>query len=115
MHELSIASAILDAVRKEMEGRPGMRVRKVGLRIGAVSGVVPDSLSFGFEGLVRGTDLEPVVLEIESLPRRQRCPDCNLTFDVQDDSVACPRCARADTMFAGGDEMDLAYLELEEP
>jgi len=114
MHELSIASAILDAVRKELESRPGARVRKVGVRIGAVSGVVPDALSFGFECLVRGTDLEPLALEIESLPRRQRCPDCDLIFEVKDELAACPRCARPDTVFAGGDELDLAYLEVEE-
>ena len=29
--------------------------------------------------------------------------------------MACPRCAREETQFAGGDEMDLAYLEIEEP
>jgi len=114
MHELSIASEILDTVRKEMESRPGAHARKVGVRVGAVSGVVPDALSFGFEALVRGTDLEPLTLEIESLPRRQRCPDCDFVFEVKDESTACPRCAREDTVFVGGDELDLAYLEVEE-
>ncbi len=64
MHELSIASAILDAVRKEAEKRPGVHVSKVGVRIGALSGVEPEALSFGFGALVQGTDLDPLALRL---------------------------------------------------
>lgn len=115
MHELSIAEAILDAVRLEAEKHQGARVAKVGVRIGAVSGVEPEALRFGFSILLQGTDLESLELVIELLPRRQRCTACDFTFDVTEDSMACPRCARAETQFAGGDEMNLAYLEIEEP
>jgi hydrogenase nickel incorporation protein HypA/HybF len=114
MHELSIASAILDAVRKEAEKRPGAHVTKVGVRIGALSGVEPEALSFGFSVLVKGTDLDPLALEIEPVPRRQRCPACDFTFEVKEYNLACPRCGRIETQFAGGDELDMAYLEIEE-
>lgn len=114
MHELSIASAILDAVRSEAEKRPCAHVTKVAVRIGAVSGVEPEALSFGFTALVQGTDLEPLTLVIEPVPRRQRCPDCDFTFEVCEDSLACPRCGCIETQFAGGDELDMAYLEIEE-
>ena len=114
MHELSIADAILDAVRIEAEKRPGAHVTKVGVRIGALSGVEPEALSFGFTALVQGTDLEPLELVIELLPRRQRCPTCDFTFEVAEDILACPRCASGETLLAGGDELNLAYLEVEE-
>lgn len=115
MHELSIANSILDAVRGEAEKRPGAHVTKVGVRLGPLSGIEPEALSFGFDVLVQGSDLEPLALVIEPVPRRQRCPACDFTFEVTDDNLACPRCARADTKFAGGDELDMAYLEIEEP
>jgi len=114
MHELSIADAILEAVRKEAERRPGARVIKVGVRIGELAGVDPEALSFGFEALVRGTELEPLALHIESRPRRQRCPQCDSTFDVINDRLACPACGTSETVFVGGDELELAYLEVEE-
>ncbi len=114
MHELSIADAILDAVRIEAEKRPGAHVTKVGVRIGALSGVEPEALSFGFSALVQGTDLEPLELVIELVPRRQRCPACDFTFEVAEDSLGCPRCASAETLLAGGDELNLAYLEVED-
>lgn len=113
MHELSIANAILDAVRSEAAKRPGAHVTKVGVRIGALSGVVPDALSFGFECLARDTDLEPLALSIETVPRRQRCTQCDLTFDAPEGELACPRCGRPETQLAGGEELDIAYLEIE--
>jgi hydrogenase nickel incorporation protein HypA/HybF len=114
MHELGIASTILDAVRDEAEKHPGARVTKVGVRVGVLSGVEPEALSFGFTALVQGTDLEPLTLEIETVPRRQRCPACDLTFDAPEDELACPRCAKAETILAGGEELDLAYFEVED-
>ena len=115
MHELSIAEAILDAVRQEAEKHPGAHVAKVGVRIGALSGVEPEALSFGFSALVQGSDLEPLALQIESVPRRQRCPACDITFEVTEYILACPRCGLIETQFAGGDELHMAYLEIESP
>lgn len=114
MHELSIADSIIEAVRAEAAKHSGARAVKVGVRIGALAGVDPDALSFGFEALVRGTDLEPLTLGTEFVPRTQRCPKCELVFPVEDYSIKCPKCGELETVFAGGDELQIAYLELEE-
>jgi len=115
MHELSLANAILTAVRSEAAQRPGLCVRTVGVRVGELAGVDPDALSFCFEALVRGTDLEPLRLAIEPCPRRQRCSHCGHSFTVVDCSVACPACGELRTECIGGEELELAYLEVEEP
>ena len=65
MHEVGIASGILDAVRKETAMRPNARATKVGVRIGEMAGIDSESLSFCFEALVKGSDLEPLELAIE--------------------------------------------------
>jgi len=69
MHEMGIATSVIEAVRVEAARRPGARVTKVGLRIGEFSGVDRDSLSFCFEALVKDTDLESAVLAIEDAAR----------------------------------------------
>ena len=114
MHELGVANSILEAIRAEAQRRSGARIVKVGVRVGELSGVEPEALSFGFEALVRGGDLEPLALEIEFCPRRQRCPRCESTFAVPDYSLACPECGEVRTVCVSGDELELAYLELEE-
>jgi hydrogenase nickel incorporation protein HypA/HybF len=114
MHELSIANSVLDAVRAEIARRPGPRLLKVGLRVGELAGVDPEALSFGFQALVKGTEFEPATLEIESCPRRHRCRECGLEFTVRDYNTACPDCGASRTECISGDELELAYLELEE-
>lgn len=65
MHEMGIASSVLEAVHKEWHRYPGRRPAKVGLRIGEYAGVDRESLQFCFEAVVKGTELEPLELEIE--------------------------------------------------
>ena len=113
MHELSIASAILDTVRAEAESR-SVRVTKVGLRLGAISGVDPDALSFGFNALVGDTDLAPLELEIEPVAQRHFCPVCDDEFVVEAFTVLCPRCGTLAPHRMSGDEMEISWLEVEE-
>jgi len=84
------------------------------LRIGELAGVDPDALAFSFQALTGGTDWERLTLEIETCPRRHRCPSCGNTFRVADYRFACPACGAPRTECVGGDELDLAYVELEE-
>jgi hydrogenase nickel incorporation protein HypA/HybF len=114
MHELSIASAILDQLTAERERRAGVRIAGVGVRVGALSGVDPDALAFGFSVLVKDTAWEPLTLHIEFVKRRQQCPACNTSFIVQDWETACPNCAATNTATIAGDELDVAYIEVED-
>ena len=114
MHELSIANSILDAVRAEAARRPGARFLKVGVRVGELSGVEPDALSFSFEALVKDSDLELLTLEIERRPRTQRCPECGRVFRVHDFEIACPDCGEGRTRCVGGDELEMIYIEMED-
>ena len=87
MHELGIASSILDAVRAESVRYPGSRASKVGVRVGEYSGVDTESLRFCFEALVKGDNLEPLALDIEYCPAGEG---------------------------SRGDELILSYVEIEE-
>ena len=114
MHELSIANSILQAARAETQARNGMRLTKIGLRVGELAGVDPDALIFAFEALVKETDLEKCVLEIERIPRRQECPGCGERFVVRDSQTRCPTCRVANTILISGDELEFTHLEMEE-
>jgi hydrogenase nickel incorporation protein HypA/HybF len=115
MHELGIATNILETVRIEMARRDGARAVKVELRVGELSAVDRDSLRFCFEALVKGSDLEPLDLSIDWRPHAHRCQACETVFEVVDYHLVCPHCSSTETTFAGGDELEIAYLEIEEP
>lgn len=115
MHEVGIAASILESVEAEARRRPESRFAAVGVRIGELSNVDQDALSFAFEALTRKTLLEDLRLEVEWCPRRQKCLDCGEEFVPKDFGLSCPKCAGSKTSCIGGTELDIAYLELEEP
>jgi hydrogenase nickel incorporation protein HypA/HybF len=111
---MSIAAAVLDAVRAEAAQRPGARVTRAGLRIGELSGVEPESLRFCLETLVSGSDLDPLAIDLELCPWTRRCRACGAEFRVVEWNPACSACGSPGTEPAGGDQIELSYLELEE-
>lgn len=66
MHEMGIASSILDAVQKELKRYPGYRAAKVGVRIGQYAGVDRESLRFCFDSIVKDSPFAPLELGIET-------------------------------------------------
>jgi len=115
MHELAIASAILERAKAASNGNGGGRVLKIGLRIGEISGVEPDALTFGIEALSKGTPLEGVVLDVERPKRRQRCAACAAEFEPEGFATACPVCQHESSECIAGTELDVTFIELEDP
>jgi hydrogenase nickel incorporation protein HypA/HybF len=114
MHEMGIANSVLGAIRGEMRRYPGARPARVGLRIGEMAAIDQESLRFCFEALSSGTDLEGLQLEIELCPRRHRCKDCGNEFNVADYDFQCRMCGALSSECISGDELELAYMEIED-
>lgn len=114
MHEIGIAASVLDAVRAEMAQRPGSRARSVRLRIGELAGVDPESLRFGFDALVQDSDLDPLRIDVDYIARLQECLDCNRQFAADRYTLECPFCGSLRGRCIAGDELDIAFIEVEE-
>jgi len=111
---MGIAYSVLSAVQSEIGRRPGAVPSKVGVKIGEISALDPEALRFCFEAITRDTNMEGLQLEIEICPFRYRCQACGQEFAVVDYQTQCPRCASFHTECIGGEELDLAYLEVED-
>jgi hydrogenase nickel incorporation protein HypA/HybF len=114
MHEMGIANSVLESIRTEAQRFPGRHIYKVGVRIGELAGVDPEAMRFCFEALVRDTDLEPLALEIDYRPRRHECQTCGRSFVPRLEDLRCANCGGVDSRFIEGDELELAYLEVED-
>jgi len=114
MHEMGIANSVLEAVRTEMGLHPGTYPCKVGVRIGEMAAIDQDALRFCFEAMIQETDLASLELGIETCPLRYRCQVCGRDFVVRDYDSRCSQCASPETTYISGDELELAYLEVEE-
>jgi hydrogenase nickel incorporation protein HypA/HybF len=124
MHELSIASAIVDTALRHADER---RVTRVDVRVGALRQVVPDSLDFYFEIVARDTACESARLELELVQAWLRCPTCGHEWDPAPAPVAghealapvlpafrCPACEGAETEVVRGSELEVESIEITE-
>ena len=84
MHEMSIAQSLIDILREEMTRQRADVLKSVRLRIGEMSAIVPDSLSFCFEIAAKGSNMEGARLDMEIIPLRGICRDCGEEFHVQE-------------------------------
>jgi|SRR5271165_551651 len=114
MHEMGIANSILDGVASEVRRRPGSRPVKVGVRIGELAGIDPDALRFAFDALTLETELQGLELDIEYREPRSRCRDCSQEFVVRNFELQCPGCGGSNARVISGDELEFAYLEVED-
>ena len=113
MHELSIMQSALSQALDQARQAGAVRVHKIRLRIGALSGVVPDALEFAFEALTPGTLAEGAKLVIEPVPARFWCAKCTNEFQSDDMFAECPDCHALSGELRAGREMELASLEVD--
>jgi len=113
MHELSIMQSALNVALEQARQAGAGRVHAIRLRIGALSGVVPDALEFAFEALAPGTAAEGAELAIEHVPARFWCATCTREFESEDMLAECPGCHGLSGELRGGREMEVASLEIE--
>jgi hydrogenase nickel incorporation protein HypA/HybF len=109
MHELSLAEAVVGIASRHAAGRP---VRTVELRVGYLRQVVPSALTFAFELLTDGTELEGAELVIEAVPARGRCRACAVETTMRTFPLQCSRCGGFDLEVIAGEELLVDALEL---
>jgi hydrogenase nickel incorporation protein HypA/HybF len=108
MHELSITQSLIDAVLD----RTGERtVTAVNLRIGPLSGVLPDAMRFCFDVASAGTPLEGATLMIDEPQGVARCRSCRQEFELSDLILLC-LCGSADVEDLRGRELMLMSVEV---
>ncbi len=113
MHELRIAESVMNIALKEMDNRNLAAITAIGLRVGALSGVNPDALEFGFQAITTDTKLSGTKLVIEEVPVKGTCRVCKRDFEVTEFVFVCPLCFSGDIEVTQGEELDIAYLETE--
>lgn len=115
MHELSIATAVIDEVTRQVAAAGGGRVRSITLRIGRLSMIQAGTLRGCFELAAADTALAGARLECVDVPVRIWCPACRAERELPGiQRLACPACGRPCGDIRAGRELDLESIELED-
>lgn len=124
MHELSVASAIVDTAIRHSGGR---RVSAVHVQVGSLRQVVPSSLEFYFGITTRGTVCSEAELDLDLVSALMRCAECGHDWDPapeplhEGDPAAllprfrCPECDAAGAEVLAGNELLVDSIDVLDP
>ena len=113
MHEMSIAQSLIYIIKEEMVKNNAGTLRSVRLNVGQMSAVVPDALSFCFEVITSGTELEGARLDMDVIPLEGFCRKCEDTFQIEDYAFACPVCSSTEIEVIGGQDLSIVEMEVD--
>src|SRR5438874_2708836 len=107
MHELSVASAVLNTAIKHAGDR---RVEVVAMRVGRLRQVVPESLRFYWGIVARDTVCEGSRLELAEIEVRLHCSGCGRDWEPLIPAFHCPDCERDEVTVTAGEELQVEYI-----
>lgn len=113
MHELSITEGIIQAAIPEAEKHGAKRILEIRLKIGELSGVLPECIQYYFDIASKGTIAENAKLKVEKIPVTIRCLDCGYEGIIDRKKIRCSKCGSANFKLLGGKEYFVDSLEAE--
>lgn len=111
MHEVGIAYQAVETAIEYAKRAGATKITLIRLRIGAASGVVPEALEFAYEAVTRGNMAEGSKLEVELVPVRCYCRQCEIEFEPGGFVYECPKCKQPSWDVRAGKELDLMSVE----
>lgn len=112
MHELSLANEILRLVEESIQDTKG-EIKEITLKVGEFSGVMIDSLVFGLETLGKDILSENTKIEVEKIPLKVKCKECQVISKVEPHIFVCPSCDSNSVQIVSGEELELASIDID--
>lgn len=115
MHELSVAQALVEQIENIVREQQACRATSFRVRIGPLSGVVPDLLASAFPLAAAGSRVEHAKMDFVEAPVRVRCQTCGAETEAAMNRLLCGTCGDWHTQLISGDELILESVELQLP
>lgn len=112
MHEVGIITQAVDIALESARREGASRITMIRLKVGALAGVVPEALEFGFDVVTRGTLAEGATLLIDEVQARCLCTGGCGEFEPDCQIYACPICGQLSSDILAGRELDIVEIEL---
>ncbi len=113
MHEMSIVQSLVELIEVQARRERFARVKRIGLKLGALGHIEPIALTFCFDVVSRGTIAEGASLDVETVPGTGWCSRCNCSMAITQRYDPCPTCGQSNVQMTAGDELLLTELEVE--
>jgi len=113
MHEVSIMAEAVRLAVESAQAAGARRITGMRLRVGKLSGAVPEAMSFAWDVVRQDTIAAQATLAIETVAAACWCATCQAEFECKDFMSECPRCHELSGDLRRGRELEIAAVELE--
>jgi hydrogenase nickel incorporation protein HypA/HybF len=113
MHELSVTENIIRIAKEEAEKHNAVKVKEIRIKVGELSGLIPECIQFYFDIASEGTIAEGAVIKIEKIRISTRCNDCGFEEVLPSRRFNCSKCESFNIKIIGGNEFLIDSLEVE--
>lgn len=115
MHELSIANQLVELACQRVRQEGVVEVRAITIRVGALTCVHSDSLTFCFDAVAENTVIAGAELKIVKVPVTVFCPNCQREIELAGiQPLCCTVCQMPCGEVRQGNELELESIEVVE-
>jgi hydrogenase nickel incorporation protein HypA/HybF len=112
MHEAGIMQSALDIAEQKARAAGATSIHEIRLRVGVMTGVVPEALEHAFAVLKDGTMAEDACLVVDYVPAIAWCSACRKEFESSELVCLCPACKAPSVQLRKGRELEIVSLEV---
>jgi hydrogenase nickel incorporation protein HypA/HybF len=111
MHEFALIDNIIKICEETAQTHGLSKIIAVQICIGKMRQVVPETMQFAFCIAAKETRCEAAKLEMDFLPIRLLCKECQHEFPVEDKLFQCPSCKSGALRVIQGQELFIKSIE----
>lgn len=104
MHEIGIVYQIIKTVDEVKNEQNLTEIDTIVLQIGEMSDIVPKFIEQAWNAVKPTTNYSNTKMNVEIIPARAKCTNCNFEANVKDLGLTCPKCKKTDFKIISGRE-----------
>ena len=118
MHELSIATGVMETVIKSAKQNGAKAVKSVDICVGTSTAIIEEAIVEAFRALsslAENMMCKNAQFNIESVPSTSICLDCGEKYTHGAGAAQCPKCMSYKTEILEGSDIYIKQIEVEMP
>ena len=113
MHEFTVTQNILYIVLQKAQEVEARQITRVDLRVGRLTGYVPECIKLQFDILSHNTAAAGASLSFNQPPTRLHCRKCDIDYTSDSFDLTCPHCRAMEIDILSGSELYVESMEAE--
>ena len=103
----------MEAALPKAQAAGAKKILEIRLKIGEISGVLPECIEHYFRLISTGTIAEGAQIVTQTIPVRVSCPECGYEGEMKKGQFACPGCGGTAFRITAGREYFVDSLKVE--